>query len=551
MRLFNSFSFIVAILIGFASQNAFTSINIEFKAPKGVEELFQRNPTNTPVKIIGLVPAHNEQNVIAHCLQALSLYTDAIVYLDDASDDNTLAIVESLKESCNVASIIRKSEWYRDEPGDRNALLREGRKLGGTHFIVLDADELLTANCLDNQFLRTIITTLRPGESLALNWIQLWRSTNYYRFDKSVWTWNYKSIIFCDDRNCFYDSAFIHTARIPKNLKGKVFKLEGYDYGFLHFQFVNWENLLVKQAWYRCLERVRDPKKSCKAINERYQPSVCEKNIHLEPAPIKWFEGYPFFDASMYHLPVAWREEQILAWFAQYGKEYFAGLDIWNIDWQKKIHTRTSAPSYHSQSGQDKYIHTTFFKNKPKGTFVEIGANNGIKFSNTYFFEKHLGWHGICIEPMPTPFEELQKNRNCICVKGCITDMPGTKDFLLITGYSQMLSGLLEKYDPRHLERINKELVKYGGEQKVVQVECYRLIDLLQRYDIKSIDYVSIDTEGGELEILKSIDYDAVEISIISVENNYNTRNIYDFLVSKGYLLKTKLGDDEIYQRRK
>ena len=109
-----------------------------------------------------------------------------------------------------------------------------------------------------------------------------------------------------------------------------------------------------------------------------------------------------------------------------------------------------SQVSFYSQSGQDRFIFNTFFKNKREGTFVEIGANDGIKFSNTYFFEKHLGWQGICIEPMSGPFEELQKNRNCICVKGCITDMPGTKDFLLITGYSEMLSGLLEKYDPRH-----------------------------------------------------------------------------------------------------
>ncbi len=336
MRRVNKLLFIVSLFMIFAAISATDSTEFNIKVPKGVEELLQRNPTTTSVKIIGLVPAHNEQNIITQCLQALSLYTDAIVYLDDASDDNSLEIVESLKESCNVVSIIRKTEWYRDEPGDRNKLLAEGRKLGGTHFIVLDADELFTANCLDNQSLRQIITALNPGESLALNWIQLWRSTNYYRFDNSKWTWNYKQIIFADDRNCFYDSAFIHTPRIPKNLKGRVFKLEGYDYGFMHFQFVNWENLLVKQAWYRCLERVRGPKKSCKDINQRYQPSVDEKNIHLEPAPAKWFEGYPFFDAAVFNLPVAWREKQVLEWFEYYGKAYFSALDIWNIDWQKK-----------------------------------------------------------------------------------------------------------------------------------------------------------------------------------------------------------------------
>ena len=57
--------------------------------------------------------------------------------------------------------------------------------------------------------------------------------------------------------NVFMHPGFLHTPRLPENLKGKTFKLEGYEYGFMHFQFIDWENLLVKQAWYRCLEHIR------------------------------------------------------------------------------------------------------------------------------------------------------------------------------------------------------------------------------------------------------------------------------------------------------
>ena len=286
-----------------------------------------------PAKIVGLIPARNESHIIEQCLHALSLYTDAIVYLDDASDDNSVEIVESIAKKYHVERIIKKKIWYRDEPGDKNALLKVGREIGGTHFIVIDADEMFTANCLDNNFLRNKIVALQPGDCLKFVWIQLWRSTQQYRFDNSIWTWNYKDFVFCDDKKCSYRSEFIHTRRTPI-LHGKTYTIQGYQYGMLHFQFVNWKNLLVKQAWYRCLERVRAPKKSISSINALYKPSKDEANLRLADAPIEWFIGYDFFDPTIFDLPDNWRKKQLNGWFNQYGKDYFKDLDIWDIDWQ-------------------------------------------------------------------------------------------------------------------------------------------------------------------------------------------------------------------------
>lgn len=201
-------------------------------------------------KIVALVPARNEGAKIAFCLRALAQVADAIVYLDDCSDDDTPAIVESSAAQCRVARIIRNAHWHRDEPRDRNALLEAGRAVGGTHFIVIDADEAFTANCVEGGFLRDRILALRPGDRLALTWIQLWRSTAHYRFDQSVWTFDCRPFVFCDDGRCAYASAFIHTPRVPLSLRGRVRKLGGYSHGVMHFQFVNWRNLLVKQAWY-------------------------------------------------------------------------------------------------------------------------------------------------------------------------------------------------------------------------------------------------------------------------------------------------------------
>jgi glycosyltransferase involved in cell wall biosynthesis len=294
---------------------------------------FGRSAASRPSRIVGLVPARNEEHVIAQCLRALSMHTEAIVFLDDASTDGTLGIVESLAGECRIERIIRKKKWRRDEPGDRNALLAAGRDIGGTHFIVIDADELITSNLVNSGAFKRAILALAPGERIALNWIQLWRSIDSYRFDQSVWTWNYKEVIFCDDRKSSYSSNFIHTPRVPRAMKGSVRTMEGYEAGLLHFQFVNWRNLLVKQAWYQCLERIEEPQKPVASINERYGPSKEERDLGLKPSDPAWFENYPFFDRTVFDRPDSWREEQILGWFSTYGREYFAGLDIWDLEW--------------------------------------------------------------------------------------------------------------------------------------------------------------------------------------------------------------------------
>lgn len=205
---------------------------------------------------------------------------------------------------------------------------------------------------------------------------------------------------------------------------------------------------------------------------------------------------------------------------------------------------------FYSQCGQDKYVFENFFKDKKGGVFVDIGANDGVTYSNTLFFEKNLGWTGICIEPIPTVFEKLKANRKSKCIQGCISDKPGVTQFLWLNGPSEMLSGIYENLDPRHLQRINREVNQLGGSIETLQVKCYKLNDLLLDNNIKFVDYMSIDTEGGELEILKSIDFSSIDIDVIDVENNYASPEFKIFLESKGYKLMVG-GQDEIYRKIK
>lgn len=203
---------------------------------------------------------------------------------------------------------------------------------------------------------------------------------------------------------------------------------------------------------------------------------------------------------------------------------------------------------YKSQVGQDQFLNDLYFKNKTHGVFIDIGAHDGITLSNTWFFEKELGWKGICFEPLKSVFKTLCENRSCICVNKCVSHKEGTVIFREVQGYSQMLSGIEAHYDPRHLDRIYREIKQLGGSYNFVEVECCVLNNELEKHGFYYIDFLSLDTEGGELTILKSIDFKKFYIYAIAVENNYKDDSIKAFLTSQGFAYVACLGgSDEIY----
>ena len=207
---------------------------------------------------------------------------------------------------------------------------------------------------------------------------------------------------------------------------------------------------------------------------------------------------------------------------------------------------------YYSQCGQDSFIHQNYFPNKTDGVYVEIGAHDGINISNTYFFEQ-LGWRGMCIEPITEIFEILQRNRNenCICIEGAISDNDGTASFMYVKGPEAMLSGLIDKYDPRHADRVQRDGKSTNCEFILRTVQCYKLCDLLEKYDMHHIDYLSIDTEGGELDILKTIDYSKFDIDVITVEDNFGYPEIKSFLNQKGFAFMGNLRHDLLFRNKK
>jgi FkbM family methyltransferase len=206
--------------------------------------------------------------------------------------------------------------------------------------------------------------------------------------------------------------------------------------------------------------------------------------------------------------------------------------------------------TYYSQCEQDKIIHENYFWNVRSGVFVDIGAHDGISYSNTYFFEKELGWGGLCIEPMPETYAQLVVNRTCTCFQGCVAEFSGDDDFYRVShpiGYIEMYSGLVKTYHPKHLENMKGMLSRLGGSLLTCRMKCISLNDLLAENQVMHVNVLSIDTEGGEFEILSSVDFSRYQVDVIVIEDNYGDDRLIPFLEEKGYRFIKSIEQDLLF----
>lgn len=198
-------------------------------------------------------------------------------------------------------------------------------------------------------------------------------------------------------------------------------------------------------------------------------------------------------------------------------------------------------PTSYSQLGQDVFV-LEYLQNIKNGYFVEVGALEGTILSNTFLLEKNYGWKGICIEPSPVEYSQLVQNRKCACIhkaayskSGLILDFVKKEDGLL--------SGLKDHFD--------FEFFKSSPIHSIIQVETMTLTEILDQNNAPSvIEYLSIDTEGSEVEILKGIDFTKYKFKIISIEHGNRIQSRIDqksILEANGYNFLKQNDFDDYY----
>ncbi len=200
-----------------------------------------------------------------------------------------------------------------------------------------------------------------------------------------------------------------------------------------------------------------------------------------------------------------------------------------------------------SQLGQDLWA-AERSNYKKDGYFIEFGATDGVLLSNSWLLEKHFGWSGICAEPNPKFLEALRKNRSCHVSDACVSGETGEEvEFILADVY-----GSMAQYANR--DGHGQKRSAYASKpENIVRMQTISLHDLLQKYDAPhDIDYLSIDTEGSELEILSAFPFDQWNIRLITVEHNFteDRAKIRALLEGQGYVC-TEMEWDDWYEKCK
>jgi FkbM family methyltransferase len=179
-----------------------------------------------------------------------------------------------------------------------------------------------------------------------------------------------------------------------------------------------------------------------------------------------------------------------------------------------------------SQNFQDIWV-LHELKDKRDGFFVEFGATNGIDCSNTLLLEKEYGWKGILAEPNPFWHDELFRNRNCYITTKCVyTVTDETISFNAVNSAAD-LSTIQGYGDTDEHSQIREN-------HSQISVKTISLLDLLKDFDApKVIDYLSIDTEGSELDILKQFFTDNTEYQIRCITAEHNNHLIQRFKIKE------------------
>jgi FkbM family methyltransferase len=198
---------------------------------------------------------------------------------------------------------------------------------------------------------------------------------------------------------------------------------------------------------------------------------------------------------------------------------------------------------YYGQCGEDEYLYQNYFKedDTENGFFIELGAMDGITYSNTLFYEKYLGWKGILIEPQINMFNQLVKNRpNCNNFNYAVSEIDGEVEFIGNHAIGGIESSMGEYF---------KNAYKFEEKDKYyVKSKPFR--DIIKDIKIEKVDLFSIDVEGGEMGILTTFDWD-IHVRLILIEkHNHNPKSnkeIYNFLKNKNFILADEIHHNDIW----
>ncbi|XP_012148327.1 uncharacterized protein LOC100879131 isoform X2 [Megachile rotundata] len=205
---------------------------------------------------------------------------------------------------------------------------------------------------------------------------------------------------------------------------------------------------------------------------------------------------------------------------------------VWNHDSSKPYNLEE--PEIEDQSMGQASVIRKIFDDMRNGFFVECGAYDGETRSNTLALERLLGWKGLLVEADSINFSKmLLKNRKAYLTPTCLAlqPYPTVNSFLMADNV-----GRLHEPNATDSNLPNSPDVAHSGDHILVQ--CFPFHHLMAALNVTVVNYFSLDIEGHELEVLKTIPFDEISIETLSVEFAHlevGKTELIDFMSSKGY----------------
>lgn len=208
---------------------------------------------------------------------------------------------------------------------------------------------------------------------------------------------------------------------------------------------------------------------------------------------------------------------------------------------------------YYSQSQEDIFLNENIFKNKRNGIYIELGALDGVLYSNTKFFEDSLNWNGILIEPHPEKFKLLQVNRpNNFLFNNLVSCYKEPLEFRYFVDHHAAVSGVENTLSKFHFDTwfdSDNEWNKSLPQNKIF-INPISLSEIVRKTNLTHIDLLSLDVEGHEFEVLKSWDF-SIPIDVILIETlgvqPEKDELCREILINNNYKFICKYKHNEIY----
>ena len=195
-------------------------------------------------------------------------------------------------------------------------------------------------------------------------------------------------------------------------------------------------------------------------------------------------------------------------------------------------------------------IHLRDLLNFPNGFYVEVGANDGRSFSNTYVLEKTQGWSGILVEPILHKHFESKRYRDASrnrFVYGACVDFDYIEPTLKL--YFSNLMTTSDLGNSRLWAEAGSKFL--NNEESVLPfwAPAIKLNKVLEDAGVTKIDFLSVDVEGAELSVLKGIDFNQFEIDLILIETTENSET-FTYLREMYYDHILNLGNNHFFKRQ-